>query len=66
MIVVPDASVPLKWVLLRDDEPHTAAALSLREEAAYWLGMAMHRCRPRRVLMALRVLLTDPNNESRR
>ncbi len=32
-----------------------------REEAAYWLGMAMHRKRPRRVLMALRALLTEPN-----
>ena len=32
-----------------------------REEAAYWLGMAIHRKRPRRVLMALRNLLTDPN-----
>ena len=31
-----------------------------REEAAYWLGMAMHRRHPRRVLMALRVLLTAP------
>ena len=31
-----------------------------REEAAYWLGMAMHRKRPRRVLTALRFLLTDP------
>lgn len=30
-----------------------------REEAAYWLGMALHRKRPRRVLMALRVLLTE-------
>ena len=29
------------------------------EEAAYWLGMAMHRRRPRRVLTALRVLLTE-------
>lgn len=29
-----------------------------REEAAYWLGMAMHRKYPRRVLMALRILLT--------
>ena len=28
------------------------------EEAAYWLGMAMHRKYPRRVLAALRVLLT--------
>ena len=31
-----------------------------REEAAYWLGMAMHRKHPRRVLTALRILLTDP------
>jgi hypothetical protein len=31
-----------------------------REEAAYWLGMAMHRKYPRRVLMALRYLLIDP------
>lgn len=30
------------------------------EEAAYWLGMAMHRPNPRRVLMALRALLIDP------
>lgn len=30
-----------------------------REEAAYWLGMAMHRRNPRRVLTALRYLLTD-------
>lgn len=27
------------------------------EEAAYWLGMALHRKNPRRVLMALRCLL---------
>ena len=31
-----------------------------REEAAYWLGMAMHRKHPRRVLTALRCLLTSP------
>ncbi|MGE0445576.1 MAG: hypothetical protein AB7P99_10130 [Vicinamibacterales bacterium] len=31
-----------------------------REEAAYWLGMAMHRRYPRRVLMALRCLLVEP------
>lgn len=30
------------------------------EEAAYWLGMALHRKNPRRVLMALRCLLVDP------
>ena len=28
-----------------------------REEAGYWLGMALHRDRPRRVLAALRTLL---------
>jgi hypothetical protein len=31
-----------------------------KEEAAYWLGMAMHRKNPRRVLMALRFLLIEP------
>ena len=35
-----------------------------REEAAYWLGMAMHRKRPRRVLAALRMLLTEPKSRS--
>ena len=34
-----------------------------REEAAYWLGMAMHRKNPRRVLMAIRFLLTDRPNK---
>ena len=29
------------------------------EEAAYWLGMAIHRKNPRRVLTALRFLLTE-------
>ena len=33
-----------------------------KEEASYWLGMAMHRKYPRRVLMALRFLLIDPKN----
>ena len=32
-----------------------------REEAGYWLGMAMHRRNPRRILTALRFLLTDPH-----
>jgi len=31
-----------------------------REEAAYWLGMAVHRKNPRRVLTALRIIMTDP------
>lgn len=31
-----------------------------KEEAAYWLGMSVHRKNPRRVLSALRMLLTDP------
>ena len=35
-----------------------------REEAAYWLGMAMHRKNPRRVLTALRYLLIDPKQKS--
>ncbi len=29
----------------------------LKEEGAYWLGMAVHRKYPRRVLMVLRFLL---------
>lgn len=33
-----------------------------KEEAAYWLGMAMHRKKPRRVLAALRLLLTAPES----
>ena len=35
------------------------------EEAAYWLGMAMHRKHPRRVLMALRVLVIDPKKSNK-
>lgn len=31
-----------------------------REEAGYWLGMAIHRKYPRRVLAALRMLFTTP------
>ena len=34
-----------------------------REEAAYWLGMAVHRPNPRRVLHALRILLTTPGGK---
>ena len=37
-----------------------------REEAAYWLGMAMHRKNPRRVLTALRTLLTEPKPKGSR
>ena len=37
-----------------------------REETAYWLGMAMHRPNPRRVLSALRTLLTVPKATGRR
>ncbi|MDE2870421.1 MAG: hypothetical protein OXQ94_01835 [Gemmatimonadota bacterium] len=36
-----------------------------REEAAYWLGMAIHREHPRRVLAGLRLLLTEPPRKSR-
>ena len=35
-----------------------------KEEASYWLGMAVHRRNPRRVLSALRMLLTDPDRRS--
>ena len=31
-----------------------------REEEGYWLGMALHREYPRRVLASLRILLTTP------
>ena len=44
----------MRLVALRIDAMHQA-------EAAYWLGMAMHRKNPRRVLCALRLLLTDPH-----
>ena len=37
-----------------------------REETAYWLGMAMHRPNPRRVLTALRTLLTRPSARQKR
>ena len=36
-----------------------------REEAAYWLGMAIHREHPRRVLAGLRLLLTEPEKKRR-
>ena len=36
-----------------------------REEAAYWLGMAIHREHPRRVLAGLRLLLTGPEKRPR-
>ena len=37
-----------------------------KEEAAYWLGMAMHRKNPRRVLSALRILLTSSKSSPAR
>ncbi|MEQ9335165.1 hypothetical protein [Thalassobaculum sp.] len=50
----------------RDNMRMVAAGVEAmgREEAAYWLGMAMHRKNPRRVLMALRFLLIDPKQKS--
>ena len=36
-----------------------------REEATYWLGMAIHREHPRRVLAGLRLLLTEPERKPR-
>ena len=38
----------------------TGIEVMTKEEAGYWLGMAMHRKHPRRVLMALRFLLIEP------
>ncbi len=38
----------------------TGIGLMDKEESAYWLGMAMHRKNPRRVLNSLRILLTTP------
>ncbi|MDE0083801.1 MAG: type II toxin-antitoxin system VapC family toxin [Gammaproteobacteria bacterium] len=59
MIVTPDASVLLKWVLPGDDEQDTDAALALRDETAagtldlivpqlwiYELGNTLARCFP--------------------
>lgn len=47
-----------------DEEPgphhQIACGIESREEAGYWLGMVMHRAYPRRVLAALRILLTTP------
>lgn len=48
---------------MRNAERMRQAALNMGQmaqpEAAYWLGMAMHRKNPRRVLSALRLLLTE-------
>lgn len=46
----------------RDHMAAVAAGIEAmaKEEAGYWLGMAMHRKHPRRVLMALRFLLIEP------
>ena len=46
----------------RDKMRSVAEGIATMEgvETAYWLGMAMHRRYPRRVLMALRFLLTEP------
>lgn len=49
---------------MRNREHMAAVAAGIeamtKEEAGYWLGMAMHRKYPRRVLMALRFLLIEP------
>ena len=49
---------------MRNREHMAAVAAGIeamtKEEAGYWLGMAMHRKFPRRVLMALRFLLIEP------
>lgn len=48
----------------RDHMAAVAAGIEImtKEEAGYWLGMAMHRKHPRRVLMALRFLLIEPTH----
>jgi len=54
---------------MRDRERMWAVADGIekmeREEAAYWLGMAIHREHPRRVLAGLRLLLTEPEKRPR-
>jgi len=49
---------------MRNREHMAAVAAGIeamtKEETGYWLGMAMHRKYPRRVLMALRFLLIEP------
>ena len=49
---------------MRNREHMAAVAAGIeamsKEEAGYWLGMAMHRKYPRRVLMSLRFLLIEP------
>lgn len=51
---------------MRNREHMAAVAAGIeamtKEEAGYWLGMAMHRKHPRRVLMALRFLLIEPTH----
>ena len=48
------------------DVPDEFGEAMEREETAYWLGMAMHRPKPRRVLTALRTLFTEPRTRRRR
>ncbi|MCY3653788.1 MAG: hypothetical protein F4X84_07330 [Synechococcus sp. SB0662_bin_45] len=48
---------PMRNVTAMDNCARGIDAMA-REEAAYWLGMAMHRKKPRRVLAALRLLLS--------
>lgn len=51
--------------VLQGNRAHMAAVAAgieamSKEEAGYWLGMAMHRKYPRRVLMSLRFPLIEP------
>ncbi len=62
---VPDLAMGLQFKLLAPmrnvaaiDTCARGIDAMAREEAAYWLGMAMHRKNPRRVLAALRLLLS--------
>ena len=53
-------------LILRDNMRAVAERIENmgREEATYWLSMAMHRTHPRRVLTALRFLLTEPRRRA--
>ena len=53
-----ELAMGLLFKLLAPMRNVTAMDNCAREEAAYWLGMAMHRKKPRRLVAALRLLLS--------
>ena len=62
-VVTEDVALSL-GLLFRTLAPMRSRDNMGREEAAYWLGMAMYRRHPRRVLTALRFLLTEPRRRA--